>query len=400
MEDVLVSIVIPVYNGSNYLNEAIDSALAQTYKNCEIIVVNDGSNDDGRTDEICKSYGDKIRYYVKKNGGVASAVNLGISLMNGDYFSWLSHDDFYHPQKVEKQIEALKSSNDMTAIVHSNFDVLNIDSDKLLHHNWLNIYSEDLLTDSCFAPLFLAIHGCSILVHKSNFERVGLYDTELKATQDSVWLFNALRGRKSLFVEDSLFVARDHLDRGQRTMNCHEPEYNTMFINFCEELSSDEKINFCGSVYNFYLQLFYLLKASPKANSCLDYMQRKIEELKCEKSELTEGIKKRILVDSSGNEKKLCIFGAGLNGKSLLNLFSDLNISVEYFVDNDVSKSGTLINNTLCISFVEYLKMKDDYVIIVSPAEPEEILYQLKYNGIPNIITKKELNMILFNYNR
>ena len=57
----LVSIVIPVYNGSNYMQEAIDSALNQTYLNVEVIVVNDGSSDGGKTDSIAKSYGDKIR---------------------------------------------------------------------------------------------------------------------------------------------------------------------------------------------------------------------------------------------------------------------------------------------------------------------------------------------------
>ena len=89
----LVSIVIPVYNGSNYVRDAIDSALAQTYKNCEVIVVNDGSQDGGATDEICRSYGERIRYFRKENGGVATAVNLGIEQMRGEYFSWLSHDD-------------------------------------------------------------------------------------------------------------------------------------------------------------------------------------------------------------------------------------------------------------------------------------------------------------------
>jgi glycosyltransferase involved in cell wall biosynthesis len=73
-----VSIIIPVYNGSNFLKEAIDSAIAQTYKNIEIIVINDGSSDNGATEKIAKSYGDKIRYFKKENGGVATALNLGI----------------------------------------------------------------------------------------------------------------------------------------------------------------------------------------------------------------------------------------------------------------------------------------------------------------------------------
>ena len=79
----LVSIVIPVYNGANYVSEAIESALKQTYKNIEIIVVNDGSTDN--TEKIVKKYGDKIRYFYKENGGVASALNLGIKNMKGEY---------------------------------------------------------------------------------------------------------------------------------------------------------------------------------------------------------------------------------------------------------------------------------------------------------------------------
>src|SRR5665647_567426 len=92
-----VSIVIPVYNGSKYLGEAIDSALAQTYKNLEIIVSNDGSSDNGATERVAKSYGDKIIYLGKKdNGGASTALNAAIKVMTGEYFSWLSHDDMYY----------------------------------------------------------------------------------------------------------------------------------------------------------------------------------------------------------------------------------------------------------------------------------------------------------------
>ena len=105
MKNPKVSIIIPVYNGEMYIKEAIDSALAQTYKNFEVIVVNDGSSD--KTDEICKSYGSKIRYFKKENGGVSTALNLGIKKMNGEYFSWLSHDDLYLPNKIKEQINYL-----------------------------------------------------------------------------------------------------------------------------------------------------------------------------------------------------------------------------------------------------------------------------------------------------
>ncbi|TFG59465.1 MAG: glycosyltransferase family 2 protein, partial [Deltaproteobacteria bacterium] len=79
----LVSIVIPVYNGSDYLREAVDSAMAQTYADVEVLVVNDGSDDGGKTEAIALSYGDRIRYFRKENGGVASALNLGVREMRG-----------------------------------------------------------------------------------------------------------------------------------------------------------------------------------------------------------------------------------------------------------------------------------------------------------------------------
>ena len=90
-EKPLVSIIIPVYNGANYLREAIESALGQTYGNCEVLVINDGSNDHGETEREALKFGDRIRYFKKENGGVASALNLGIRKMRGEYFSWLSH---------------------------------------------------------------------------------------------------------------------------------------------------------------------------------------------------------------------------------------------------------------------------------------------------------------------
>lgn len=119
----LVSIIIPVYNGGNYLKLAIESALAQTYKNIEVLVINDGSTDND-TRKIALSYGDKIRYFEKENGGVSSALNYGITLMNGEWFSWLSHDDEYFPDKIEKQIKLVRTINESDVdrtLIYSSF---------------------------------------------------------------------------------------------------------------------------------------------------------------------------------------------------------------------------------------------------------------------------------------
>ena len=118
-----VSIVIPVYNGADFLREAIDSSLAQTYSNIEVIVINDGSTDDGATERIAQSYGDRIRYFHKENGGVATALNMGIQQMSGDYFSWLSHDDLYYPEKIAAQVDYLSQATNKNLILFCDFSI-------------------------------------------------------------------------------------------------------------------------------------------------------------------------------------------------------------------------------------------------------------------------------------
>ena len=98
MKDIspLVSIAVPVYNGSNYMRDAIDSVLTQTYSNFEVLVINDGSQDGSATEDIAKSYGDRILYFSKPNGGVASALNRALEESKGEYFCWLSQATSYN----------------------------------------------------------------------------------------------------------------------------------------------------------------------------------------------------------------------------------------------------------------------------------------------------------------
>ena len=95
MGEIKISIIVPVYNGRKYIRTCLDSILNQTYKNIELIIINDGSTDE--TDKICKEYeikDDRIKYLYKKNEGVSIARNLGISQCTGSYILFVDCDDF------------------------------------------------------------------------------------------------------------------------------------------------------------------------------------------------------------------------------------------------------------------------------------------------------------------
>jgi glycosyltransferase involved in cell wall biosynthesis len=106
MRQPLISVVIPCFNRQNYISQAIDSALSQTWTNVEVIVVDDGSTD-GSID-ILKSYGSKIFLICQENAGVAAARNVGIYAAKGDWIALLDSDDVWKPEKLRCQISAVQ----------------------------------------------------------------------------------------------------------------------------------------------------------------------------------------------------------------------------------------------------------------------------------------------------
>lgn len=102
MEDKLITIIIPVYNVEKYLRECIDSVIAQTYKNLEIILVDDGSID--KSGEICDEYSKKdsrIRVIHKKNGGLSDARNVALDIAKGEYIGFIDSDDYIEKDMFE-----------------------------------------------------------------------------------------------------------------------------------------------------------------------------------------------------------------------------------------------------------------------------------------------------------
>lgn len=110
-----VSVVIPVYNARDVIRATIDSVLAQTWTNYEIIVVDDGSQDG--SGDIVQALGTCVRYIRQENTGVAGARNRGIEESTGEYIALLDHDDLWHPTKLEKQVAVLAQRPEVGLVI-------------------------------------------------------------------------------------------------------------------------------------------------------------------------------------------------------------------------------------------------------------------------------------------
>jgi glycosyltransferase involved in cell wall biosynthesis len=111
MASPLASVVIPVRNGENFLRQALDSVLAQSYRPIDVIVIDDGSTDG--TADIVRQYGAKVRYFRQEPRGLPAGRNRGITEANGDFISFLAHDDLFAPKKLEIQVGYLVSHPDV-----------------------------------------------------------------------------------------------------------------------------------------------------------------------------------------------------------------------------------------------------------------------------------------------
>jgi glycosyltransferase involved in cell wall biosynthesis len=183
MTRTLVSVVIPTFNYGRFVGEAVESALAQTYPDLEVIVVDDGSTDD--TERSLKRFGSRIRYVYQNNRGLSAARNTGVRLANGDWIALLDADDVWHPQKTEVQLAAGQSIADVGLIGSLPADVLPQALDPEPSICLLSV--RDFLLSSRMGP-------SGALIRRTCFDTVGLFDESLKSIEDrDMWLRIAAR---------------------------------------------------------------------------------------------------------------------------------------------------------------------------------------------------------------
>jgi len=194
----LISVIIPVYNGEKYLAEAIESVLNQSYRPLEVIVIDDGSTDNSA--DIAKQYLPSIKYSYQRNAGVASALNQGISISNGEYLSFLDADDLWLPDKLNLQMKSFETNNTIDMVFGQMRQFFSPDLDDTVKANIV-------LLDGIMPSYFKG----SMLIKRESFFRAGLFDTRWQLGDFVDWYLKALEnGLKSFMIPDVVMERRIH----------------------------------------------------------------------------------------------------------------------------------------------------------------------------------------------
>lgn len=186
----LISIIVPIYNTEAYLAETIESVLAQTYSDWELLLIDDGSSDGSSF--ICKKYMDqdrRISYHFKSNGGQASARNLGIEKSNGNWIAFLDADDIWLPEKLANQLKDIDEKQP-DFLYGMGYYYYPEKDEQLESYDWI---TGERSGDEFFQILYksCAVNTNTVLVKKSLFDLVGLFNEDpiMRGTEDwDLWL--------------------------------------------------------------------------------------------------------------------------------------------------------------------------------------------------------------------
>jgi glycosyltransferase involved in cell wall biosynthesis len=203
----LISGIVPAYNGERYLQETLDSMLAQTYQALEVIVVDDGSTDG--TAKVVAGYGDKVRYLRQENSGPAIARNRGIDAARGEFIAFLDADDLWHPEKLMRQMARFEARQELELSITyvQNFWIagLSAEAERYRDH-----------------PLSRPVPGYltqALLARRSVFETVGKFDPDLKHAEKTDWFLRAAeKGAVLEILPDILVYRRLHETNASRTL--------------------------------------------------------------------------------------------------------------------------------------------------------------------------------------
>jgi glycosyltransferase involved in cell wall biosynthesis len=202
-----VSVVMPVHNGARYLAEALESVFAQTFRDFEVIVVDDGSTDE--TPAILRGYGDRLAVISREQGGACAARNLGVERTAAPYVAFLDHDDRWYPRKLEQQTAVLDARPEVVLVL-SESD--RMDEQGRLIQTRATAAERPRLKDSPLGRLMETdqLLSSAIMVRREAFVRAGMFDPDLHGFEDFDLCARLRRLGEFAFVEEPGMCYRVH----------------------------------------------------------------------------------------------------------------------------------------------------------------------------------------------
>jgi len=262
-----VSIVLPTYNGEKYLNISIESCLAQSYRNIELIIVDDCSTDS--TPRIVQSFNDSRIKYIRNtsNKRLPQSLNIGFAASTGDYLTWTSDDNLYRPDAIEKMAAALESN--AVNFVYADYSEFKND----------NISDANLrkLSESRAITTYNCIGACFLYTQKV-FKTVGNYDQDMELIEDYDYWMRVNRYFSLHHLNEGLYYYRLHDNSlwGSRKREIRMAEvlfklkYNLVNIDNANFMIKDFMI--CGTrgrIPPFIIKVFVNLRFSTKIKTFL-----------------------------------------------------------------------------------------------------------------------------------
>lgn len=198
-----VSVVIPTFNCERFIGRTVGSALRQTYRDFEIIVVDDGSTDG--TQAVLAEYGEALHYIKQANQGASAARNAALSRATGEYIAYLDADDLWHPEKLAHQVEYL-DAYPSCGFVHTEVAVID-EQDSVLYARFNKETGRTVPQGKCLRDILQRSHiqTLTVLERRSAFDRAGEFDLRLPVAQDYLhWIQVALQGYEVGYLPEPL----------------------------------------------------------------------------------------------------------------------------------------------------------------------------------------------------
>jgi len=204
-ETPLVSVVTPAYNVAWCVGRAVDSVLAQDYREREMIVVDDGSTDD--TAKVLASYGGAIRVVRQENRGMSAARNVAIRAARGEYVAFLDSDDWWLPHKLSRQVALMQADR---GIGFSSTAARVEDPQGKLLNRWRCRHAKTDILKTLFAQNAAIAGGCSaVMVRASLLQQTGLFDESLRGFEDpDLWMRLAAASGYACIDEELVVILR------------------------------------------------------------------------------------------------------------------------------------------------------------------------------------------------